>query len=421
MTADAEVRSARASCEVRTLCRGCDGDELQTVLEYGAVPLANALLGRSSSEEVWTYPLTLACCASCGLAQIRETVDASALFEDYAYFSSYSDTTIRHAAALVNDLIAARSLGPGSLVFEVASNDGYLLRHFLDASVPAVGVEPAANVAAVARENGIETHVAFFDRGVARGLVDQHGHADVLIANNVLAHVDELGDFLVAVRSVLRPNGIAVFEFPYVVDMVERCEFDTVYHEHLCYFSLTALAPAVEAAGLRVVAVERIAIHGGSLRVTIAHTGGESPRRSVAALLDEEQSSGVGAVGYFDGFAARARAVRNDLVVTLQRLRDEGARIAAYGAAAKGSTLLSFCGIGDELIDFVADRNPHKQGRFMPEGGIPIVGAGELARRQPDYALLLTWNFTEEILAQQASFRAAGGRFIVPVPEVHIR
>jgi hypothetical protein len=329
---------------------------------------------------------------------------------------------LSHARELVERLVRARRLGPTSLAMEIASNDGYLLQYYKQAGVPVLGIEPARNVARVAiEERGIATISEFFGLSFAQQLAAEGRRADVLHANNVLAHVADLPGFVAGIREVLTDGGIAALEFPYLGDMIERCEFDTIYHEHLCYFSLTAITHLLARAGLQAIAVERLPIHGGSLLLTVARAESAQPLdASVAALLDEEKARGMTSVEFYLGFSKRVAALKDELCALLARLKAEGRSIAAYGAAAKGSTLLNTFGIGRETLDFVADRSTHKQGHYMPGVHIPIVAPSKLSEARPDYTLLLTWNFADEILAQQAEYRRLGGKFIVPIPRVKV-
>jgi SAM-dependent methyltransferase len=390
------------------------------VLSLGSTPLANALLTTEQlAQPEPRFPLDLAFCAACSLVQITETVPPETLFREYLYFSSVSDTMVRHARALVEELTAERHLGEGSLVIEIASNDGYLLQFYRQRNVPVLGIEPAENVAKEAVARGIPTITDFFDAHVARRLVGEGRRADVVHANNVLAHVADLNGVVEGIATILAPSGVAVIEVPYVKDLLDRCEFDTIYHEHLCYFSLTAIEGLMRRHGLGVRDVERIPIHGGSLRLFIGRAGAEV-KPSVTGLLAQERAWGVGDVATYASFGSRVERLKVSLRDTLLQLKARGDRLAAYGAAAKGSTLLNYVGIGKETLDFVVDRSPHKQGRFMPGVHLPIYAPSRLLEDMPDEVLLLTWNFADEILEQQRLYRELGGRFIIPLPEVKV-
>lgn len=394
------------------------------MLSLGCTPLANALL---TDEELRRpeprFPLDVAFCPACSLVQITATVPPERLFRDYAYFSSYSDTMLRSVGALSGRLVRDRGLGGDSLVVEVASNDGYLLQFYRRAGVPVLGIEPARNIARVAEERGIPTVAEFFGRDLAAELAGTGRQADVIHANNVLAHVPDLNGVVAGFRELLKPDGVAIVEVPYVRDLLEHVEFDTIYHEHLCYFSLTALDRLFARQGLRIVDVERLPIHGGSLRVfgvAADAASAATPSARVAELLQEEAAWGVLDEATYRDFERRVTRLRAELVTLLGRLKSERKRIAAYGASAKGSTLLNYCGVGSETLDFVVDRSPVKQGRYTPGTHLQIFSPDKLLEEMPDYALLLTWNFADEILAQQAEYQRRGGRFIIPVPEVKV-
>lgn len=397
---------------------------LVTVLELGDQPLANALLSADDLDRPEArFPLTLAICPSCGLAQITEAVPPERMFREYAYFSSVSDAFVAHARSIAERVRAGRGLDGASLVIEIASNDGYLLQHYAAAGIPVLGIDPARNIAAAANARGVPTLPEFFDTDLAAELARTGRMADVVHANNVIAHVPDLDGFVAGLATVLKPDGLAVIETPYVRDLLERLEFDTVYHEHRYYHSLTALARILERRGLIVAAVERVPVHGGSLRLFVGHRDhdhGPSPigvaASSVADLLAEEASLGLGDPASYHSFAERVTALGTDLRAMLAGIKAEGRSVAAYGAAAKGTVLLNAFGIGGETLDFVADRSPHKQGRFMPGVRLPIVPPERLLTDRPNVCLLLAWNFADEILTQQSEYRAAGGRFLIPVP-----
>jgi SAM-dependent methyltransferase len=399
-----------------TGCRSCGANQLESVLSLGRTPLANALLKQDElSKPEPTFPLDLVFCPGCALVQITETVPPEQLFSHYLYLSSFSDTMLKHSAELAERLIRERGLHANSLVTEVASNDGYLLQFYKRAGVPVLGIEPAENIARVAEDRGIPTITRFFGEELGRELHDTGRRADVIHANNVLAHVADLNGFVAGIALALKDTGVAVIEAPHVKPMIERLEFDTIYHEHLCYYSLTALKPLFERHGLTIVDVHEIPLHGGSLQVHVALSGEPSDR--VCKLLDEEKAAGVGEREFYHDFGNKVRHLKSQLVAKLRELKSDGSRIAAYGASAKGSTLLNFCGIGRETLEFVADRSTVKQGLYTPGTHLLVKPPEALVAEQPDYVLLLTWNFADEILDQQSAYRERGGKFIIPVPE----
>ncbi len=406
---------------VMPACRSCGADGLELVLSLGRTPLANALLTREQlTLPEPRYPLELAFCPACTLVQITETVPPMELFSDYPYFSSFSDTMLRHAEALAERMSAERHLSTDSLVVELASNDGYLLQYYRQRGIPVLGIEPAANIARVAvQERGIPTLCEFFGRRTGDRLRAEGQTADIVHAHNVLAHVADLNDFVSGIHALLKRSGVAIIEAPYLRDLIDHCEFDTIYHEHLCYFSLTALVRLFRRHGLLVHDVEHVAIHGGSLRLTVGSLD-VSPSAAVGQLLAEEAAWGVADVATYRSFGARVEQLKASLLRVLRDRKSRGERIAAYGAAAKGSTLLNYFGIGKDLLDFVVDRSPHKQGRYMPGVHLAISPPERLLDDMPENVLLLTWNFKDEILAQQTAYRQRGGRFIIPVPEVRI-
>ena len=400
------------------VCRSCGAPDLPLILSLGRTPLANALLTpeQLAAPEA-RYPLDLVFCPQCTLVQITETVPPEILFGTYAYFSSFSDTMLRHAATLAERLTARRQLGADSLVVELASNDGYLLQYYQQAGIPVLGIEPAANIAQVANERGIPTLCEFFGQAVAQRLRDEGRRADVIHANNVLAHVADLNGVVAGIALLLKDEGVAVIESPYVKEMLDQTEFDTIYHEHLCYYSLTALDRLFRRHGLIIHDVERLPIHGGSLRIFAGLATAHPPISPTAAdLLRAEQGWGVDRFATYQGFGQQVEQLKGQLIQLLTDLKHAGHRLAAYGAAAKGSTLLNYCGIGAETLDFVVDRSTYKQGHYMPGMHLPIYAPSKLLEMMPDYVLLLTWNFADEIMAQQAAYRRRGGKFIVPVP-----
>lgn len=400
-------------------CRSCNSSRGALILDLGIQPLANNLLRPEDlSKPEPKFPLRLAVCQGCWLLQIVDLVPPVQLFSEYLYFSSFSDLMLRHAKQAAQRYIKEFSLGAKSFVVEVASNDGYFLQYFKNENVPCLGIEPAANIAKVAREKGIETLEKFFGVGTARELASADRKADLILGNNVFAHAPDTNDFVAGLGELLKPDGRIILEFPYALDFIENTEFDTIYHEHVFYFSLTALKPLFERHGLNVFHVERIPIHGGSLRLFAGHHGAHPTQNSVKDLLAEEARKGVASLAWYEGFAGKVLALKKSLLELLRELKGQNKSVAAYGASAKGGTLLNFFGLGRQQLDFVADRSTYKQGRLTPGTHIPIVAPGALLEKMPDYTLLLTWNFADEILEQQKAYRAKGGKFIVPIPKV---
>lgn len=397
-------------------CRSCASDRLNPVLALGEMPLSDGLVpGGSSRDDEPLYPLTLVWCKDCSLVQILETVDPTTLYgSEYPYYSSFSPALVEHAKLNVEGIIRRTGVTEDSLVVELASNDGYLLQWFVKEGIPVLGIDPAPGPAAAAEEKGIPTLSEFFTVELADQLVGEGRFADVVIGNNVLAHVPNQNAFVQAIEMLLSDDGLVVMEFPYARDLIDKCEFDTIYHEHHCYFSVHAVRDLFERHGLNLVRVEHLTIHGGSLRVYFSRS--EMPDETVEAFLADELSAGVLKPEYYSGFADDVNEIKADLRDLLVRLTSEGKRIAGYGAAAKGAILLNFCGLDDSLIDYVVDRNHHKHGWEMPGVSIPIHPTEHLRDATPDYLLLLAWNFKDEIVQQQSWFADQGGRFIVPIP-----
>lgn len=398
-------------------CRSCGAAAPQRAVSLGPQPLANALLDDPAmvASEL-RVPLELAMCGRCGLVQLTQSVDPSVLFTDYPYFSSYSPALVASAGQLCEQLVQRHALDGSSLAMEVGSNDGYLLQHYAAAGVPVLGVDPAANIAAVAIDRGVPTVVDFFGVGAAESLRQQGRAASVLHANNVIAHVPDINDFVGGIARILAPQGVAVIETPYVRALVEGLQLDTIYHEHVFYYSATSLHHLLARHGLEIVDVEHIDVHGGSLRVTAGRAGEHRPTPPVAALLRQEGDLGVARPSYLTDLSQRMERLRDQLLELLGDLRRQGQRVAGYGAAAKATVLLNYLGVGPDVVEFVADRSPHKQGRYVPGVAIPIVAAEELERRQPDVTVLFAWNFAAEIMGEQEGYRRAGGRFLVPLP-----
>jgi SAM-dependent methyltransferase len=399
-------------------CRSCGSTRSLPVIDLGLQPLANNLLRPEDlGKPEPRFPLAVFVCADCWLMQITETVPPVDLFSDYIYFSSFSDAMLKHAKAAVEKHIAEKKLGKDSFVIEIASNDGYLLKNFVEAGVPCLGFEPAVNIAEVARNNGVETHCEFFGKETASALRDQKGRADLILGNNVFAHAPDTNDFVAGVAELLKPDGWVVFEFPYGVEMIEKVEFDTIYHEHVYYFTLTPLIPLFARHGMDIFHVECLPIHGGSLRLFACHSGAETIRDSVKTTLSQEASRGVSSTSYYQQFSERAGKVKADLIAFLAEQQAACKRVAAYGASAKGSTLLNYVGDAAKSLEFIADRSTYKHGKLSPGVNLPIVPAEELVLRSPDFALLLVWNFADEVMRQQQAFT---GRFVIPLPALKI-
>jgi hypothetical protein len=402
----------------RDRCRICDGNRLEQFLSLGPMPLANAFL-RSSEEFVAEphYPLDVSFCPDCSHVQLLDVIDSGTLFSEYLYVTGTSESMVahnrRHAALLVEEL----KLTPNDLVIEVGSNDGSLLRSFQNEGMRTLGIEPAANIARMARDLGVETLTQFFDEAAAEGIAGTHGRARVVIGKNVLAHVDDPRDFLRGCRTLMDPSGVTVIEVPYLGDLLDKLEYDTVYHEHLSYFSMMALRRLCDSVGLTIQRVERLGVHGGSLRLTFQSSAARGNHCDAAlAMIASERSRGLGEPGRYFQFAGEVARNRDALLSSLEGLAKEGRSIAAYGAPAKGNTLLNYCRIDTTLVEFTVDRNPLKIGLFTPGAHLPVYPVEALLERRPDFALLLAWNLADEILGQQQEYLGAGGRFMVPIP-----
>lgn len=404
-------------------CRFCGAPLSEVFVDLGASPLANSYLEPADLGKAEAfYPLRVYVCGECLLVQLPEEERPEAIFSDYAYFSSYSDSWLLHAKTYAGAMIERFGLGAGTQVIEIASNDGYLLRWFKERGVPVLGIEPAGNVAAAAEAAGIPTVVKFFGEAAARELVAAGKRADLLVGNNVLAHVPGLNDFVAGLKILLAPTGVLTMEFPHLLRLMAEDQFDTIYHEHYSYFSFATVRKVFAAHGLTLFDVEEIPTHGGSLRIYARHDEDTSKLvgERVADLLAREEAAGLGNLSTYRSFGERVQRVKWGLLRFLIESKEAGKSIAGYGAPAKGNTLLNYCGIRTDFLDYTVDRSPHKQGRYLPGVRIPIHGPDRLRETRPDYVLILPWNLKEEIVEQMADVRSWGGRFVVAIPEVEI-
>jgi len=408
--------------KILSSCRLCGTPLQHSFCDLGSAPLSNAFLREQDLEQAEShYPLHVRLCTTCLLVQLPAFSTPDEIFGDYAYFSSYSDSWLAHAKAYVELMQRRFGLDAGSRVIEIASNDGYLLQYFTAVGVPVLGVEPAANVAAVAQSRGIPTRVEFFGTESAKALAAEGMQADLLLGNNVLAHVPNLNDFIAGLALTLKPGGVITMEFPHLLRLIEGVQFDTIYHEHFSYFSLHVVERAFATHGLALFDAEQIPTHGGSLRIYARHVGTEEPSSAgLDAIRSKEKLAGLDSIEAYEGFAERTREVKRSLLQFLIGARRAGKRIAAYGAAAKGNTLLNYCGVRNDFLDYVVDLNPHKQGRYLPGSRLPVHAPEMLKQTRPDYVLILPWNLREEVIAQHAYVRDWGGRFVVPIPAVKV-
>jgi 2-polyprenyl-3-methyl-5-hydroxy-6-metoxy-1,4-benzoquinol methylase len=404
-------------------CRACGAPLEHSFADLGLAPVSNAFVepAHAADGEMF-YPLHAMVCSQCWLVQLADATRADLHFHDnYVYFSSFSSSWLAHAQAYVTQMTARLGLNSQSRVMEIASNDGYLLQYFQQAGIPCVGIEPSANTAEAARAKGIDTRTAFFNRTTAAELAAQGERVDLLLGNNVLAHVPDLNDFVGAMPAVLKPQAVVTLEFPHLQNLIAEQQFDTIYHEHYSYLSLLALMPVFARAGLRVFDVEHLPTHGGSLRVHACLAGAAHlATQAVQACLDGERAAGLERLDTYADFGARVRATKRAMLAFVIEARDQGKRIAAYGAAAKGNTLLNYCGIGADVIDYVVDRNPAKQGRLLPGSRIPVRAPEAVFETRPDYLLILPWNIKDEVMAQMAGIRDWGGQFVLPIPRVAV-
>ena len=406
----------------RTICRACDSDRVKLFLSLGRTPLANSFL-RSSDEFAAEpqYPLDVYFCEHCSLVQLLDVVDPEVLFGNYIYVTGTSDTMAAHNVEYARTLVAFLGLGQDDLVIELASNDGSLLKRFKTYGVRTLGIEPARNIAEMARAMGIETIPKFFNSSTAQEVRETYGPASVVIGNNVLAHVDETQDFLRGCKVLLGESGLVVIEVPYIRELIDRLEYDTIYHEHLCYFSVTTLMRLCDAVGLCIVRVDHVPVHGGSLRIYAgAREHYVNHSSDVVALGGEERAYGLTTLARYERFANGAEGNRQAVRELLRSVQARNKTVAAYGAPAKGNTLLNYCGIGTDMIPYTFDKNPMKVGLYTPGMHIPVLPVANLLDRLPDYLLILAWNFANEIMKQQQEYCRSGGRFIIPIPQPRI-
>ena len=405
------------------VCRFCKTPLKYVFVDLGVSPLANSYLKPEQLQQMEPhYPLCVYVCGSCYLIQLPEVQTPEEIFSDYAYFSSFSESWLRHAKDYSILMIDRFGFDPLSQVIEIASNDGYLLQYFKEKNIPVLGIEPAGNVAKVAREAGIPTMVKFFGTKVARELTDEGTMADLLLGNNVLAHVPDINDFVAGMKMVLKPKGVITMEFPHLVCLMNENQFDTIYHEHYSYLSLLSVEKIFARQGLRLFDVEELSTHGGSLRIYASHDGDDSKPvgQRIFDLREKEAASGLSNMDRYDTFNEQVKGTKRDILTFLIKARENGKSIAAYGAPAKGNTLLNYCGIRSDFIDFTVDRSPHKQDLYLPGTHIPICHPDKIREKKPDYLVILPWNLKEEIMGQMAHIREWGGQFVVFIPEVKV-
>ena len=418
-----DTQSAAAPGSAAKPCRFCGAALRRTFVDLGMSPLCETYPSREDLNrgEVY-YPLHVYVCDQCFLVQLEEYESAEKIFSDYAYFSSYSDSWLKHAENYCGKMIAELGLDTRSLVVEVASNDGYLLQYFVRSSIPVLGIEPAANVAKVAAEKGVPTLVRFFGTQLARELAAEGRCADLVLGNNVLAQVPDLNDFVEGLRILLKPAGVLTLEFPHLLQLIDRNEFDTIYHEHFSYFSMLTTARILAAHGLKPFDVEELPTHGGSLRVYACRVEDQSHaiQPGVQNLIEEEEKAGLSSARGYENFARQVKQTKLALLDFLIAAAREGKSVAGYGAPGKSATLLHYCGIGKDLISYTVDRSPYKQGRFLPGTHIPIHHPDRIRETRPDYVVILPWNLKDEIMGQLQFIRDWGGRFVVPIPEAAV-
>jgi len=404
-------------------CRFCGAGLTHVFCDLGMSPRSNAFLRADQLELTEPlYPLCAYVCDRCFLVQLEQYEDPEKMFKDYVYFSSYSDTWLDHSRRYAEQMSAALGLTPDHLVVEVASNDGYLLQYFKQKRIQVLGIEPAENVAQAAQSKGIPTIVRFFGTAVATELANEGKSADLLIGNNVLAHVPELNDFVAGMKRALKPNGIITLEFPHLLELIERGEFDTIYHEHFSYFSFLTAEKVMARHGLTVVDVDSIPTQGGSLRIHVRHTEhiGHAVTLRIDAMRARERAAGLVSLKTYAGFGEKPKKVKRELLSFLAGAKEAGKKVVGYGAPAKGNTLLNYCGVRTDLIEYTVDRSPYKQGLYLPGTHIPIFAPDKVRETRPDYLLILPWNLSTEVISQMGYVREWGGKFVLPIPEVRV-
>jgi 2-polyprenyl-3-methyl-5-hydroxy-6-metoxy-1,4-benzoquinol methylase len=408
---------------VQPTCRFCCAPLQHIFVDLGTTPLCESYVSAERYHEPEPfYPLRAYVCDSCYLVQVEALVSAAQIFDEYAYFSSYSDTWLQHAKRYTDTVVERFGLGAGSLVVEVGSNDGYLLQHFVAQGIPVLGVDPARNVAAAAQQRNVPTLVKFFGAATARALADGGRRADLLVANNVLAQVPDLHDFVAGIKLLLQPGGVVTIEVPHLLSLMELNQFDTIYHEHFSYFSFMTATKIFARYGLRCFDVDELATHGGSLRIYLCHEGDatKATRHTVSALEGRERSAGLDRLESYATFAERVQETKRAILAFLIDAKRRGETIVGYGAPGKGNTLLNYCGVRTDFIDYTVDRNPYKQSKFLPGTRIPIHHPDKIAQTKPDYLFILPWNLKEEIMQQMRGIREWGGRFVVPIPTLQV-
>jgi 2-polyprenyl-3-methyl-5-hydroxy-6-metoxy-1,4-benzoquinol methylase len=416
-------RDEAAASSQNPKCLFCTSPLTQTFVDLGMSPLCESYITREQlNQREAFYPLHVRVCDQCFLVQLQKYVSPEDIFTEYAYFSSFSDTWLAHAGDYVDMIVERLKLSSTSMVVELASNDGYLLQNFVKKGIPALGVEPAANVAKVAVEKGVPTLVIFFGCKAAEKMVVSGKKADLVIGNNVLAQVPDLNDFVGGISILLKPQGVATLEFPHLVKLMEQNQFDTIYHEHFSYFTLISVEKIFAAHGLTLFDVEELPTHGGSLRIYAHHANDTSKPVSerFVDLRNRELAAGLDRMNTYSSFAEQVKATKRNLLEFLIQARRSGSKIVGYGAPGKGNTLLNYCGIRTDFLDFTVDRNPYKQGKFLPGTHIPIFPVEKIDEARPDYLLILPWNFKDEIIRQMARIRSWGGKFVVPIPNVQV-